>query len=376
MFSGRLKSTKVVFILVAIIPVFYMFAQIANFSIFYAVKDIIFLILVPFFLYMRVHIYALLSILLYLLVNVYALFISLDDPLLYILSLREMLFYPVFGVLLGVFFSKHNSSRYIFYIAIAYMFFTYLYLLIYPEISFGSTNRLKSLWDREHEPAFVGAVVFFGGLFILKNKKAKVLIISLAVGLLLLSGSRSALLGLFVSVFFIYLRGASFVKLSILFATFFFTFIFFTTITYADRSVDHNLEARLNQYDLALNALVDTAFLGLGTDKYGVVSGVVNKSFCMDGDCTTTMDSSLLKYLVNYGVSYLFILIFMFYHMFTLYKRGVDNESGFLISVLIFGFVAGFFTGKLGAFPLNIFFYSSFGAIFLSIKDKSLNELR
>lgn len=363
------------FIVVSIVPFFYILAKVFNTSVLFGVKDVFFVFLIPLLLFVGVRTYVMLSILFFFILNLYALFISLDDVLLYFLSLREVFFYPVFGILLGAYFAKQGREVNIFYVSLVYMAFTYFYLFFNPVGSFGSTLRLKSMWDSEHEPAIIGGISFLGSLFIIKERKKKVFLLVFSIGLLLFSASRSALVAIFLSVFLIYFRKASFVKIIFLLSIFFIGFISFSMITYSGRSVDHNLSARFEQYDLAIDAILETNFLGLGTDKYGVVSGVVSKNYCLNGNCTTTMDSSLIKYFVNYGFLYFFIFIFIFINTCFIYFKRLNDVSVFLISVVSFGIVVGFFTGKLGAFPLNLFFYSSLGAILsLAVGRRSIKE--
>ena len=76
------------------------------------------------------------------------------------------------------------------------------------------------------------------------------------------------------------------------------------------------------------------------------------------------MDSTLLKYLVNYG--FLFLLLFLFWVAkagFSIIKIKNNSEIYFLVSVFIFSSVIGLVTGKLGAYPLNLIFYMVLGSI-------------
>jgi len=359
------------FILLCVVPFFYAAAQIFNNTILYGVKDLLLLGMISVLIFYRVNIFVILNVIFIIILNLYALALSSEDLLMYVFSLREFLFYPTVGIILGYFFTKRKGSIAIFEIVVIYLLITYLYLLVFPDDSFGSTNRLKSLWDREHEPAIIGGVAFLGGWFLLKHSLLKYSLITLSIGLLLMSGSRSAFLGASLGLLVIYARNFSIFKILILAGISILLITFFSYLTLAERSIDYNITARLDQYKLAYDAIISSSFLGIGTDKYGVISGFANKQFCLNGLCTTTMDSTLLKYFVNYGL--LFVLVFLFW----IYQAGIslikikdDPEIYFLVSVFVFSIVIGLVTGKLGAYPMNLIFYMDLGAIFYFLGRK------
>lgn len=279
--------------------------------------------------------------------------------------------YPLLGIFLGYFFFKKNGAISLFKISVVYLIMTYVYFLTFPDESFGSTNRLHSLWDREHEPAIIGGVVFLGAFFLLRKAHFRNLVLLLSLGLILFSGSRSGLIGIAIAIFLIYLKEFS-IKNIFLLALFVFLVInFFSFLTVSDRAIDHNLSARLNQYVLAYDAIVNSSFLGIGSDKYGVVSGIVHKEYCLGGHCTTTMDSSLIKYLVNYGIFFAALLFaFLAICGFLFFKYSRSPTVNYILSIVIFSLVIGLFTGKLGAFPMNLFFYMAVGSVFYILKLK------
>ena len=122
--------------------------------------------------------------------------------------------------------------------------------------------------------------------------------------------------------------------------------------------------ARINQYNLGWQSILDSNFLGIGPDKYGVLSSVVKVYYCKFGMCTSTMDSTILKYTVNYGILYVLGVTFCLAGPFRLFlKQNILPEEKTLISMILFGIIMGCITGKLGAFPLNMFFYLALGAL-------------
>ena len=355
---------NIFFSIICLIPFFYALAQIINNNILYGVKDILLLGVAAILVFYKVNIFIILNISFLFIINFYALALSSEDLLMYFISLREFLFYPVIGILLGYFFTKRKGSVVIFEIVVIYLLITYLFLIIFPNDSFGSTNRLRSLWDREHETGIIGGIAFLGAWFLLKKSLFKYLLITLSIGMLIMSGSRSAFLGVAFSLFVVYIRNFSIFKILILSGVFTLLATFFTYFTLAERAIDHNFMMRINQYSLAYEAIINSNFLGIGSDKYGVISGLQRKELCINGICTSTMDSTLLKYLVNYG--FLFLLLFLFWVAkagFSIIKIKNNSEIYFLVSVFIFSSVIGLVTGKLGAYPLNLIFYMVLGSI-------------
>jgi hypothetical protein len=302
--------------------------------------------------------------------NLYGAFISQDDGLAYILSLREVCFYPMLGIAMGYNLARGNGVRSISWIMIVYLIWTYLYLVFNFDESFGPTNRLKSFWDREHEPAIIGGFCLLIGYFYFENNfKYRFILIALSIALLLLSGSRSALLGVILGGLVVYVRSFDLLRMLGLAIMSVVIIMSFSYITLADRGIDHNLIERLQQYQLAIDALDISNYLGIGSDKYGVVAGVIHKEYCLNGNCTTTMDSSLIKYFVNYGAAYLFIFVafLVLFIIFSFINIVSSRERNAIMSMLVFSLIMGAVTGKLGAFPLNIVFYVLIGFVIKSL---------
>lgn len=333
----------------------------------YAIKDIFFILTFPFFLLFSYNKKFWVYIIFLVILSVYAALNSLSDPILYFISLREFLFYPVFFAMLGYVFSRRYFSSYLLIVSSFYVFYTFIFFIFFPDYSFGPTGRLKAFWDREHEPAIVGGVAFLSAWFFLSGKK-RLLLLVLSLLLISFSGSRSGIAGVFLALFCVYFRTASIKKILFFIALSFILFAFFLKFNVSGRAIDHNLIDRVNQYSMAWNALLYSNFLGIGTDKYGVVSGIVSKEFCLDGACTTTMDSSLIKYSVNYGLLFVFVFVFFVFFLVGRYLKN-GRRNAYFISICIFSFFIGLVTGKLGAFPMNMFFYGAVGSI-LAIGEK------
>ena len=170
----KISEQSLIMFLVYLFPLTYFIAKLVGDQSLYAIKDIlalgIFMVLIlkP---YPKI-IYIFSSILI--IINLYALAFSYNDILFYILSVREFLFYPLFGILLGYYLAQNNKFEYYFFRFILISFIlTIIYLVLFPYDSFGSTLRLKSFWDREHEPAIIAGIVFIWTLYSNNSKKFK-----------------------------------------------------------------------------------------------------------------------------------------------------------------------------------------------------------
>jgi len=357
----NIKTKSILFFLLSLTPMVYFISAIINNKQLYAIKDLIMLIIFIILLFQSYPKFLYKFVVVFILINIYAIFISYEDILFYILSVREFLFYPIVGILLGYYFAKYNSFEKYFYkfLLIAFIL-TIIYLAIFPFDSFSSTMRLKSFWDREHEPAIVAGVTFIWTLYSNYSKKFKYITILLSIIVMLLSASRSALLGVFLVTFLINLRELKIRKIFLIFVILSIGFTFFSKLSLSNRRIDHNLGERTSQYELALENLEKNNLLGLGTDKYGVV-GTIHKRYCYNGHCTTTMDSTLIKYSVNYGILFIIFFILFLFLIFILYINIKNDFDKKIFSTLIFALVLGAITGKLGAYPLNIIFYMVFG---------------
>ena len=156
---------------------------------------------------------------------------------------------------------------------------------------------------------------------------------------------------------------------------FFMGFTFFSQLSISERGLDHNLGARTSQYSLALSNFENNNFLGLGTDKYGVV-GNIKKQYCYQGHCTTTMDSTLIKYSINYGLIFLipFIVFLGLLLLYYIYLKTDLNKK--IFGTIVFGLIIGALTGKLGAYPLNIIFYMTIGIFIYHLNLVNINRKR
>ena len=357
-------------------PMPYFLAALVDNKSLYIIKDIIILgifILLFFRPYPKI-IYAVISV--FMAINIYALSFSYNDILFYILSVREFLFYPLFGILLGYYLSKCDRfEEYFFNFLMITFSLTVLYLVLFPYDSFGSTLRLKSFWDREHEPAIIAGVMFIWTMYSDKSKKFKAIVLPLSIVVMLLSASRSVLLGVFVVFFLINIRKLNVFKLTLMVLIFFMGFTFFSQLSISERGLDHNLGARTSQYSLALSNFENNNFLGLGTDKYGVV-GNIKKQYCYQGHCTTTMDSTLIKYSINYGLIFLipFIVFLGLLLLYYIYLKTDLNKK--IFGTIVFGLIIGALTGKLGAYPLNIIFYMTIGIFIYHLNLVNINRKR
>lgn len=359
----KINFSSIIIFVLSLFPCIYFTAAIIDNKSLYAIKDLLLLMLFVVLLFQRFSIGTYVCLSIFLIINVYALLFSYEDTIFYILSVREFLFYPMVGILLGGYLGKQEAFEPGFYkLILVTLFLTLLYLLIFPNDSFGSTFRLRSFWDREHEPAIIAGVAFIWTLYSRIPKSYKYFLIFLSILIMFLSASRSILLSVFLVTVLLSLRNLNLVKISVLFVIAAFVIANFSSLSPSGRTIDHNLDARTSQYTLAMDNLEENDFLGLGTDKYGVV-GSIKKEFCYQGHCTTTMDSSLLKYTLNYGIVFL-LSLFLFLFVLGIYYLNIRTAlHKKILGTIVFGLLLGAVTGKLGAFPLNLIFYMSIGVM-------------
>lgn len=328
--------------LLPILSLPYIFGSLFANSSFYALKDILLLLIVILLLYQKkitINFNSCALALFLLVINIYGFLLS-SDYLFYVVSLREFFFFPILGILLASYYRSRMYSMYLSLLVCCLI--SILYIPFDLSGSFSSTYRLTSFWDREHETGILGGLLF---IIAIKNKyKYWKLSVTIGLFLVLLSFSRSVFLALFLIFSFSILKKLNFKKIIIFSTLLFLIFMFFEI--FSTRSFDHNITARTSQYSTAYNLILNNNILGIGPDKYGVLGAVV-KSYCYDNVCTTTMDSTHLKFLVNYGVFYL-ILLFVYSILFC----KSDSKA-----VLFFCLFLGIMTGKLSAYPLNLIFY-------------------
>jgi hypothetical protein len=103
-----------IFYALAIIPFFYASAQLMSLQLLYGLKDILFLFIFLFLLRASHNKVIWLSVAYFIALNIYGLILSNESLLLYILSVREMLFYPLTGILAGSYICKNRSPEYVY----------------------------------------------------------------------------------------------------------------------------------------------------------------------------------------------------------------------------------------------------------------------
>lgn len=242
---------------------------------------------------------------------------------------------------------------------------TTAFALLFRAQSFGSTNRLSSFWDSEHEPGIIG------GLFITicivdylerkKMRKRDIVCMLLSGFLMILSKSRSVFIAISLSLAYLLMKKPT-VKKAMSLAVLIVVFVLFwkSYDTLMNRSIDYNLTPRIEQYSMAFHLVSENLLFGIGIDKYGVMGNLV-KVFRYDNYSTTTMDSSLLKYMLNLGLIFC-IVYFIIIH--TSYEE-IKKTNSYIFAIVIFGLCMGLVTGKLGSYPLNQYFYIIVGYYFL-----------
>ena len=365
MLNQLTQTQKIFYALISSIPLYYSLGSLTGNNYLYSMKDIIFLLIFFIvFVNLKISKNAWLLFGLFVLLSIYGLFLTTNSFVLYILSVREVLFYPLVGILLGYYFSKNNGVEVLYSISIVYLILTYIFLILFPTYSFGPTDRLHSLWDREHEPAIIAGLCILGTVYLAERNIKSLFIFLASIYVITLTGSRSAIIGILFAFLILSILEFSVMKIIFIFILAVIIMLFFAEINTSGRALDHNLIARINQYQLAIDTIQKSHFLGIGPDKYGVMSGIVEKEYCNNGLCTKTMDSTIIKYLVNYGLIYLFtILIIILMCIKCFFKFSGRPDVKYLLSLVLFSLVIGSVTGKLGAFPLNMFFYYALGCV-------------
>ncbi len=297
--------------------------------------------------------------------------LQLEDIFFFLVSMRELIIYPVFYILIGIVLKDHlDFNKYFFYGCILCLGLMYLFLVIYPSLSFGLTYRLKAFFDREHLPAIFSALAVIYTIYYAKNVFFKIFITLASLIIISLTGTRSVFLAL-IFVFVIYYIKFNFK--SIITLTILFLLTLFIINKLFTRDIYYNLEARTDQYDLAKLSIEENLFTGIGIDKYGVL-GDRKKVYHYRGLSTVTMDSSFIKYFVNIGVPLAFIyLVYLFYLIFN--ERYNEKQKNILVKrILIFAFLMGTVTGKFGAYPLNLVFFMNIFTFNKYQKEKFISD--
>ena len=352
-------------------PVVYAISKVIGNQSLYAIKDIwMMLLCVQIFISVRkvsINLKSLLLISVYFIYIIASSLLHIEDGYFWLISIREMVVTPLMLIILGAYLDFNNinfltySRKVLFFICAL----TVLFSFAFKSISYGATNRLNSLWDREHEPAIIGALLITATVAEIRRDKKKHFVKDLLVSCLLggfciiMSRSRSGILALFFSLIYIYadkLKGKNIVALVVLGIGGYFAVEYYSVITH--RALNYNIGARLSQYSLARELIISYPLFGIGVDKYGVL-GSVTKEFSYNGLSTITMDSDLIKYIVNLGLVYAILLITLLRKTYKYVSRFDRNAYIFVV----FGLVMGAVTGKMGSYPMNQFFYPIFGYI-------------
>ena len=225
-------------------------------------------------------------------------------------------------------------------------------------------SRLSSFWDREHEPSFVGAMLIIATISQTKRDGRKLHLKDIAIPVLLggfcmiMSKSRSAIvafLGTMIYVFTDKLKLKNVIAVILIGISCYAATEYYSVIT--NRALDHNIDARTSQWTMAYKLFDSNPLFGIGTDKYGGGLGSQGKRLTFQGAATTTMDSSLIKYLLNLGL--IFVVLFFLLLMKT-YKT-IRKYDRYAYIFIIFGLLIGAVTGKLAAYPMNQYFFPLIG---------------
>lgn len=372
--------SKQVFILMLMYPMVYLVANLLNNTMIYGIKDIFIylisfqLLLIFFYNGLKIKTYFLIIFISFVYVMLNSIY-HYSDLIFWLFGIREMVVNPFLFIIIGFYIAAFNGEKILSFYSLSLIsatIFTILYPLVNYSQSFGMTGRLMSFWDSEHEPAIIGSLMI---IWLLCNKNWKLHYLLLFISsfiVIILSGSRSILIALFISVIFIIFLNMKGIKKYLLlvgvFGSIFLIYHFYDLLF--TRPIDYHVSARTSQWMLAFSNIKHFPLFGIGIDKYGAVGGV-EKVFYLDGYSTVTMDSSLIKYTVNLGLLFILlwfvIILSAFYRLKKLKGYFSSSTTGifpFIKAVILFAVIIGAFTGKLGAFPLNMYFYSIIGTCF------------
>ncbi len=342
----------------------------------YNYKDIIcLLLLIPILLNLKCNITLILLVIYFICISLYALIISRTniDILFYLLSVREFTLFPLTYTLIGYYLSIDNPKKFYKFIyaflGICFVL-TVLYIFIYPDDSFSRALRLRSFWDREHECAIIGGLLFIIFYINKINLFFKLPMLFTSASLIFLSGSRCVIFGVIFVVTLIELKNKNWLRFLFIVLSCAGIIALFPYTSRANRTLAYNLNFRIEQYTLAKESLIQSKLIGIGADKYGKVGNYI-KEYKFNNKATTTMDSSIIKYTLNYGIFYIvpficFLLLTLFMFVFSPVKETQ------IYSIIIFSIIIGLVTSKMGAYPLNLIFYTCIG--FISGKIKIINS--
>lgn len=313
--------------------------------------------------------------LIYLLIGISSMVValhSLDDYVFFFIYYREFLVYPLASIYLGVIYrsSDRDLLKDVYYSLGMCILLVLFYSIVFPQDSYGVTGRLTSFFAGEHIPAVVGLLYILFYFSMRRSSElfrldAPTIIAVVSLYIIFLTDSRFALVSLLVLLLLQLLvrKGKDRAILLLFIIILLITSYLFINFSHAHLSVrgyDYNLNARIEQYDLARLLIEEHWFLGVGVDKYGKL-GPLEKEFIFNSHSTITMDSTIIKYAVNTGIPLVIIwLIFLFSPIF---KRKLKNNyiTTVYFTVLIVSVATGLVTGKLGAFPLNFYLFLILG---------------
>lgn len=367
-------------------PWIYIFAAIINNKSIYALKDFLaYFIIIQIVLYIiksnsrleKKYVLLLFFISLYVLINSLA---KVEDFQFWFYGVREMIVTPLVYIVIGLFIGEVNTTEGYFENIITKslmisVVLTIIYMLMFPGASFSQTHRLFAFWNSEHEPAILSGLLI---ILLIYNKNVsksiKAIMFLFCMVIIFLSASRSVFIATLIGLMVPFLRKISIKNLfclGIIIIISIFLFDYYTQLTHRD--IFYNLIARTRQYHMAFEIFKNHPLTGIGIDKYGVVGNNVKVMVTSYG-ATTTMDSTIIKYLTNLGLFYYTLLLIFTLNIIKdiLYiMKKCWNKYNYMLSILSFSLIIGCFTGKLGAFPLNLYFFVLIGYI---IKLKGENE--
>lgn len=357
-------------LLFLITPVIYFISKVIGNQSIYALKDILMGVLcVQIILYYKKHNTTwdkktIMPLIIYICYILLSTILRMDDITFWLIGIREVLFTPIMLIVIGSYISGRLNFFHLIRKSLLWSaLLTVVFSFVFRNLSYGATNRLSSFWDSEHEPGIIGGLliaIYFLDYYLSKSKDIKPLILPILLGsfCMIQSKSRSVIIALFLATLFITYNKLNLKNLSISATV---TLIFIVLIEnyekITSRQLNYNLSARTDQYKMAKELIISHPLFGIGIDKYGVLAGRV-KALYFGNYHTTTMDSTLIKYCVNLGLIFMIILFLI---IISAYNKVQKTDNRGLFSVVIFGFFMGCITGKLGAYPLNQYVYTTIG---------------
>ena len=273
-----------------------------------------------------------------------------------------MNFYSLFVYFFGSRLSLLNRCDFLLRSTLFFTATSFFYLFLSPS-SF-SNACLQSYWDGPHELGIISALSLLYIFCVRNHFPFKwILWMPISTSLFILSGNRSSFAAIFICLLIHFLLTRNILAFSIISALLYLV-LSSDTFLLTGKALDY-LPKRIEQYTMAFQVFDSTYFLGIGPDKMGSVGGLVGRSFCFNNVCTSTMDSSILKYTINYGVLFFPILLSWLFLLQHSYSKSFQpmHLKPFIFYLIVFALINGLVTGKLGAYPLNFYFYTSLGIV-------------